>query len=595
MVAGKEVGNVYHQGREPNSLNNRIHIFFYKEAAPGAWEVTIRGLDVIDGLYHAWIEREVGCPKCQSRFHASDADPRSTTGTICNGRRTIAVGAYNRHDPETPVAHFSSVGPTFDGRLKPDLCAPGVSVLAARSRPRTVSGEIPLGTRLSGTSMAAPHVTGTVALMFEAAPRPLRIEETHNLLLEAAERVSVQERFPDRIGIGFLDVSAAVEAARNVGSAIAFKQGKVETSTEAPKAGTAKEIAEIVPVAPRPAVLRPDLEKESAAEFSAPEEDSDNTYFRIANDITSAFEGGSVGSLNLADRGIISYGRHGTTLASGGLQALLAAYIRLSSSDTAVQIRAYLDRVERRDPALSDDETFIRLLRDAAADPAMSLAQDEQARSCWTMAAQLARQRHIRSALGHALLYDTKVQGGLSGIVSRTERSVGGNIGDTSRGQPIGERQFLEIFVAERISTLLQNSEANSKKAKELVGRAQALEEDASQRLGHPGELVAQAEAIRREARRYATNASALQTSAKLTRGPSFSALVQSGDLELRGNASGKVYLVGKPEVVIRGLTPVATVGGGASAEMEAESGPGEFETRFSVGGECRAQSVFES
>jgi subtilisin family serine protease len=222
-VGGKEVGNIYHRAQEPNNLDNHISIFLYKEAPSGEWEVTIVGSDVIDGRFHAWIEREVACPKCQSHFRTDDADPHTTTGTICNGRRTIAVGAYNAHDPETRIGPFSSVGPTRDGRLKPDLCAPGVSVLAARSAPR--EGPAGLLTRMSGTSMAAPHVTGTVALIFQAAPRRLRIEETHNLLLQNAKHVSIPEDIPDRIGIGFLDIDEAVEAASNVARGTpAFKE-----------------------------------------------------------------------------------------------------------------------------------------------------------------------------------------------------------------------------------------------------------------------------------------------------------------------------------------------------------------------------------
>jgi subtilisin family serine protease len=246
MVGGKEVGNVYHRGQEPNNLDNHIVIFLYKEAPAGAWEVTLIGDDVIDGRFHAWIEREVACPRCQSHFRAQDADPRSTTGTICNGRRTIAVGAFDNHDPEQRLGHFSSAGPSRDGRLKPDLCAPGVSVLAARSTPRDNHDGVSLVTRMSGTSMAAPHVTGTVALMFQAAPRKLRIEETHNLLLENTRRVAVPEEIPDRIGIGFLDVREAVEAARKVSgtSGVGFRQTVVQTP--APKARPQPQQAERV-------------------------------------------------------------------------------------------------------------------------------------------------------------------------------------------------------------------------------------------------------------------------------------------------------------------------------------------------------------
>src|SRR5207237_5720900 len=123
---------------------------------------------------------------------------------------------FDNHDPEQRIGRFSSCGPTFDGRLKPDLCASGVSVLAARSATRDTNNPAPLLTRMSGTSMAAPHVTGTIALMFQAAPRRLRIEETRNLLLQSADKVNPPEDYPNRIGIGYLDSAAAVKAARAV-------------------------------------------------------------------------------------------------------------------------------------------------------------------------------------------------------------------------------------------------------------------------------------------------------------------------------------------------------------------------------------------
>ncbi|WP_167884648.1 S8 family serine peptidase [Cupriavidus oxalaticus] len=208
----REVGRLYHRAREPNTLDNHVAIFLYTTAPPGDWELTLIGRDVIDGRFNAWIERDAACPSCQSRF--LNDDPSSTTGTICNGMRTIAVGAYNAHEPEEPLAIFSSSGPTRDGRVKPDLCAPGVAILAARSASRDPTVERSLLVRMSGTSMAAPHVAGTIALMFEVAPRRLRIEETHNLLLVNTRKVSTEHA--ERVGSGYLDIEAAVEAARNV-------------------------------------------------------------------------------------------------------------------------------------------------------------------------------------------------------------------------------------------------------------------------------------------------------------------------------------------------------------------------------------------
>jgi subtilisin family serine protease len=66
----------------------------------------------------------------------------------------VTVGAENPFD-NALVANFSSVGPTKDGRPKPDLVAP---------TGRATGGEA----SFSGTSAATPHVAGAAALLFEA-------------------------------------------------------------------------------------------------------------------------------------------------------------------------------------------------------------------------------------------------------------------------------------------------------------------------------------------------------------------------------------------------------------------------------------------
>lgn len=225
FVARSAIGTIYHRAREPNNHDNHINIFLYAGCPTGTWKLTLTGEDVIDGRYNAWIERDDGAPNSQSVFDSDDALETCTTGTICNGFRTIAVGAYNSHSAEAEIASFSSSGPTRDGRIKPDLVAPGVAILAARSAPY---GDRPalLLTRKSGTSMAAPHVTGTVALMFEAAPRPLHIDETRNLLLAATQPASELDKH--RIGSGYLDIDRAVAAARNLTSPDLSRQSNLK-------------------------------------------------------------------------------------------------------------------------------------------------------------------------------------------------------------------------------------------------------------------------------------------------------------------------------------------------------------------------------
>ncbi|MEA2603861.1 MAG: hypothetical protein QOF89_4853 [Acidobacteriota bacterium] len=257
-VGGREVGRAYHRAKDPASGDNHVDVFLDPQAPAGCWQVVLSGEDVSDGRFHAWVERDAGCPTCQSRLDPGDADPSTTLGTIANGFRSITVGAYDAHSPDRTLGAFSSCGPTRDGRLKPDLLAPGVRVLAARSASLALGSDTPLLTRYSGTSMAAPHVTGTVALMFEAAARPLTIQETRKLLLSTAQEARLESEPSMRLGSGYLDIERAVEAAKSF--------------TAPPHAESASEISEIVEEAA--AEVTPEQETEAEEAFETEPEDA---------------------------------------------------------------------------------------------------------------------------------------------------------------------------------------------------------------------------------------------------------------------------------------------------------------------------------
>ncbi|RMG46319.1 MAG: hypothetical protein D6718_05815, partial [Acidobacteria bacterium] len=137
-----------------------------------------------------------------------------TVRTPADVPSAIAVGASSREDR---VATFSSRGPVtwddvppyFDypppeGLLKPDLTAPGVDVPSHRLCEGLMDS--------SGTSMAAPAVSGAIALLLEIDPS-LRPGDLRRLLETTA--IDLEEPGPDNAaGYGRIDVFRAAEAAR---------------------------------------------------------------------------------------------------------------------------------------------------------------------------------------------------------------------------------------------------------------------------------------------------------------------------------------------------------------------------------------------
>jgi serine protease AprX len=163
---------------------------------------------------------------------------RSGHGTVtspCNARKVISVGATNdrnTHDlSDDTVATYSSRGPTlFDGFAKPDLLAPGNRVVSARAAgsqldlmfPERRVADDPAAPEtlehyeMSGTSMAAPMVTGAVALMIEQEPglNPATVKAR---LMRSARKPSVGDPFAT--GAGVLDILGALHATGAVAAA----------------------------------------------------------------------------------------------------------------------------------------------------------------------------------------------------------------------------------------------------------------------------------------------------------------------------------------------------------------------------------------
>jgi hypothetical protein len=122
--------------------------------------------------------------------------PANTLGAPCDGDSVLAVGAV---DAVGVRSSFSSVGPSADGRIKPDVMAMGGAVrVASASNPATY-------TNLNGTSFSCPLTAGAAALILEAKPHA-----TNQQIMDALRSTASQAGAPDRLyGYGIIDAAAA--------------------------------------------------------------------------------------------------------------------------------------------------------------------------------------------------------------------------------------------------------------------------------------------------------------------------------------------------------------------------------------------------
>jgi subtilisin family serine protease len=143
----------------------------------------------------------------------------STINDPGNAALAITVGSTHRDAPHTyGVSFFSSKGPTGDGRLKPDLVAPGERITSAATPGQLAR----LGLANppddgctyiddSGTSMASPHVSGAIAAFLsirrEFIQRP---DEVKKIFLDTATPLGDRERYFQ--GHGLVDLMRAIQS-----------------------------------------------------------------------------------------------------------------------------------------------------------------------------------------------------------------------------------------------------------------------------------------------------------------------------------------------------------------------------------------------
>jgi subtilisin family serine protease len=202
-----------------DAANHDNRIFVVVEAAPGSaiergpWSLRLGGANVSDGKWDGWIQRGEPSPA----FLPPLANPARTISIPGTSSEVITVASYiTRGSGLGTISTFSSLGPTRDGRPAPTVAAPGQQLTAPQPE---VTGD--LYGPMSGTSMAAPAVTGAIALLLQKN-RALTQAEIKACLQANARTDQFTADTPNNAwGAGKLDAFAAFGAVpeRNGGPA----------------------------------------------------------------------------------------------------------------------------------------------------------------------------------------------------------------------------------------------------------------------------------------------------------------------------------------------------------------------------------------
>ncbi|MGH7322282.1 MAG: S8 family serine peptidase [Candidatus Rokuibacteriota bacterium] len=188
-VAGTTRITVTSVVNDPRNEDNLISVILESQGGPiaaGNWQVSLGGNvggtpSVINGRWNAWIDRNTAIA------WAAPAAGTLTLATPGTCRRAITVGAHDKIGGQL-IWGKSGRGSTRDGRIKPEISAPGVSIVAPRARNMTAPVPGPLyEAPRSGTSLAAPHVAGAIALLHECRAASLSTHDAKYILQTLAD------------------------------------------------------------------------------------------------------------------------------------------------------------------------------------------------------------------------------------------------------------------------------------------------------------------------------------------------------------------------------------------------------------------------
>lgn len=224
-----------------NPLNQRPHVRFRIKNRNTALRVALH-VAAFDGTVHIWNVTEltngvgnwgmplssIGAGYTAGDTHYGIGEPACTNSAITVAAHSSEYTLGNGSLAGGIIASFSSFGPTLDERVKPDISAPGVSVCSAVSSftdnsfstAATIQfeGQDYKFTRISGTSMSSPMVTGVIALILDANPT-LMPDQIKDILKQTARVDSKTGVIPTggslRWGSGKVNAYDAVKLALN--------------------------------------------------------------------------------------------------------------------------------------------------------------------------------------------------------------------------------------------------------------------------------------------------------------------------------------------------------------------------------------------
>lgn len=144
---------------QPTRYSVRQEIYLHVKAttgtiAPGVWRLRIMASTIVDGDFEMWLPTQ---EEVTDKTHFSIPTAYNTMTIPSTASKVITVAGYQ--DLVGNIAEFSGVGSTNLARPNPDLAAPAVGILTTKA-----GGGYDTYT---GTSMAAPFVTGAAALIMQ--------------------------------------------------------------------------------------------------------------------------------------------------------------------------------------------------------------------------------------------------------------------------------------------------------------------------------------------------------------------------------------------------------------------------------------------